>query len=87
MAHFSFPYYFTIPNSEFRIPKLALRISKLQIRNREVNKGNEPVIQQLIHHLYTCIKFKNSSLHSYWENWHNSTLKKKIEKKERQMDK
>ena len=28
MAHFSFPYYFTIPNSEFRIPKFALRISE-----------------------------------------------------------
>ena len=24
MAHFSFPHYFTIPNSEFRIPKFAL---------------------------------------------------------------
>ena len=23
MAHFSFPYYFTIPNSEFRIPKFV----------------------------------------------------------------
>ena len=23
MAHFSFPYYFTIPNCEFRIPKFA----------------------------------------------------------------
>ena len=31
MAHFSFPYYFTIPNSEFRIPKFALRISEFGI--------------------------------------------------------
>ena len=31
MAHFSFPYYFTIPNSEFRIPKFALRISEFEI--------------------------------------------------------
>ena len=31
MAHFSFQYYFTIPNSEFRIPKFALRISKFGI--------------------------------------------------------
>ena len=36
MAHFSFPYYFTIPNSEFRIPKFALRISEFGIRNCEV---------------------------------------------------
>ena len=36
MAHISFPYYFTIPNSEFRIPKFALRISEFRIRNREV---------------------------------------------------
>ena len=36
MAHFSFPYYFTIPNSEFRIPKFALRISEFEIRNCEV---------------------------------------------------
>ena len=38
MAHFSFQYYFTIPNSEFRIlisefrvPKFALRISEFEI--------------------------------------------------------
>ena len=31
MAHFSFPYYFTIPNSECRIPKFALRISEFGI--------------------------------------------------------
>ena len=31
MDHFSFPYYFTIPNSEFRIPKFALRISEFGI--------------------------------------------------------
>ena len=38
LAHFSFPYYFTIPNSEFRIlnsefqiPKFALRISEFGI--------------------------------------------------------
>ena len=31
MAHFSFPYYFTIPNSEFRIPKFALRITEFGI--------------------------------------------------------
>ena len=31
MAHFSFPYYFTIPKSEFRIPKFALRISEFGI--------------------------------------------------------
>ena len=31
MAHFSFPYYFTIPNFEFRIPKVALRISDFGI--------------------------------------------------------
>ena len=31
MAHFSFPYYFTIPNSEFRIPKFELRISEFGI--------------------------------------------------------
>ena len=24
MAHFSFPYYFTIPNSEFQNPKFAI---------------------------------------------------------------
>ena len=37
MAHFSFPYYFTIPNnSEFRIPKFALRISEFGFRNCEV---------------------------------------------------
>ena len=36
MAHFSFPYYFTIPNSEFRILKFALRISEFGIRNYEV---------------------------------------------------
>ena len=36
MAHFSFPYYFTIPNSEIRIPKFALRISEFGIRNYEV---------------------------------------------------
>ena len=36
IAHFSFPYYFTIPNSEFRIPEFALRISELGIRNCEV---------------------------------------------------
>ena len=31
MAHFLFPYYFTIPNSEFRISKFALRISEFGI--------------------------------------------------------
>ena len=31
MAHFSFPYYFTIPNYEFRISKFALRISEFGI--------------------------------------------------------
>ena len=31
MAHFSFPYYFTIPNSEFRVPNFALRISEFGI--------------------------------------------------------
>ena len=31
MAHFSFPYYFTIPNSEFWIPNFALRISEFGI--------------------------------------------------------
>ena len=31
MAHFSFPYNFTIPNSAFRIPKFALRISEFGI--------------------------------------------------------
>ena len=31
MARFSFPYYFTIPNSGFRFPKFALRISKFGI--------------------------------------------------------
>ena len=31
MAHFSFPDYVTIPNSEFRIPKFALRISEFGI--------------------------------------------------------
>ena len=36
MAHFSFAYHFTIPNSEFRIPKFALRISEFGIRNCEV---------------------------------------------------
>ena len=36
MAHFSFPYYFTIPNSELRIPNFALRISEFGIRNCEV---------------------------------------------------
>ena len=36
MAHFSFPYYFTIPNSEFRIPKFALRISEFGIQNSEL---------------------------------------------------
>ena len=37
MAHFSFPYYFIFPNSEFRIPKFALRISELwSIRNGQV---------------------------------------------------
>ena len=36
MAHFSFPYYFTIPNSELRIPKFALRISEFGIQNCEV---------------------------------------------------
>ena len=33
MAHFSFPYYFTIPNSEFWIPKFALRIPEFGIVN------------------------------------------------------
>ena len=28
MAHFSFPYYFTIPNSEFWIPNSEFRIPK-----------------------------------------------------------
>ena len=37
MAHVSFPYYFTIPNSEFRIPKFALRIPEFGIRNCEVH--------------------------------------------------
>ena len=36
MTHFSFPYYFTIPISEFQIPKFALQISKFGIRNCEV---------------------------------------------------
>ena len=36
MAHFSFPYNFTIPNSEFRISKFALRILEFGIRNCEV---------------------------------------------------
>ena len=29
MAHFSFPYYFTIPNSEFRIPKFVEQTKRL----------------------------------------------------------
>ena len=29
MAHFSFPYYFTIPNSEFRIPKFLEQTGRL----------------------------------------------------------
>ena len=53
MAHFSFPYYFTIPNSEFRIlnsefrilnsefriPKFALRISEFGIVKYIYNVG------------------------------------------------
>ena len=31
MAQFSFPYYFTILTSEFRIPKFAIRISEFEI--------------------------------------------------------
>ena len=31
MAHFLFPYHFTIPNSEFRITKFALRISEFEL--------------------------------------------------------
>ena len=33
MAHFSFPYYFTIPNSEFRIPNSEFRIPNSEFRN------------------------------------------------------
>ena len=29
MAHFSFPYYLTIPNSEFRIPKFVEQTGRL----------------------------------------------------------
>ena len=35
MAHFSFPYYFTIPNSEFRIPNSEFRIPKFALRISE----------------------------------------------------
>ena len=35
MAHFSFPYYFIIPNSEFRIPKFVVQISEFGIQNSE----------------------------------------------------
>ena len=31
MAQFSFPYYFTIPNSEFRIPKFVEQTERLTI--------------------------------------------------------
>ena len=31
MGHFSFPYYFTVPNSEFQIPTFALPISEFGI--------------------------------------------------------
>ena len=36
MAHFSFPYYFTIPNSEFRIPNSEICTTNFGIRNCEV---------------------------------------------------
>ena len=37
MAHFSIPYYFTIPNSEFRIPKSEFRIlNPPRIPNSEI---------------------------------------------------
>ena len=48
MAHFSFPYYFTIPNSEFRIPKFALRISEFGIRNCEVFVYGQVVTANLL---------------------------------------
>ena len=35
MAHFLFPYYFTIPNSEFRIPKSEFRIPKFALQISE----------------------------------------------------
>ena len=36
MAHFSFPYYFTIPNSEFRILNSEICTANFGIRNFEV---------------------------------------------------
>ena len=36
MAHFSFPYYFTIPSSEFRIPNSETCTTNFGIRNCEV---------------------------------------------------
>ena len=35
MAHFSFPYYVTIPNSEFRIPNSEFRFPKFALRISE----------------------------------------------------
>ena len=36
MANFSFPYYFNIPNSEFRIPNSEICTTNFGIRNCEV---------------------------------------------------
>ena len=33
MAHFSYPYYYIIPNSEFRIPKSEFRIFEIRTTN------------------------------------------------------
>ena len=39
MAHFSFPYYFAIPNSEFRIKNSEFRIPKFVLQICTTNFG------------------------------------------------
>ena len=62
MAHFSFPYYFTIPNSEFRIlnPNSEICTTNFGIRNCEVyvmwTSGNRYSTLEGILNLHTKTK-------------------------------